>query len=80
MYLFKFIRYLLQTVNICTMPTSTTASPVKVSTSNPSSPLKQMGASAVAATSSPSKRLRFTEKLQVRVLETGFLKGLSHET
>ena len=50
------------------MPTSTTSSPVKMSNTNPTSPLKLLSSSTSAASvsSSPAKRLRLTEKLQVR--------------
>lgn len=49
------------------MPTSTTSSPVKMSGSNPASPLK-LPATSISDICSPAKKLRFSDKLQVAKL------------
>ncbi len=50
------------------MPATAIASPVKLSNSGPSSPLKLPSVSSAVVEGSPAKKLRFTDKLQVKII------------
>jgi hypothetical protein len=66
---FKFQRiFALRCRNLLKMPATAIASPVKLSNSGPSSPLKLPSVSSAVVEGSPAKKLRFSDKLQVKII------------